>query len=194
MRARPVPLALAVLAAAGCASAGGGDGGSGCAPVTSGALAAGTQLGPMAGRFVLTMTATAGPQAGRTVAGYLTLREAPAGTPGPAAGTRTALVGTTDIILEGVGALRLGDTGAEDPRAPGIAVYEQRAASGVPTVTARIGSRITAAPTPGMQQIEGQTSVLFVRRVGSSGFAGGWSSGDGGPRGPEGYFCAARIG
>ncbi len=185
--------ALALLALAGCASTGGGAGGNACSPAMSGTLAAGTQLRPMAGRFALTLVATGGAQNGRSVAGYLTLREAPTGTPGPAANARTALVGTTDVILESVGALRLGDTGAEDPRAPGVAVYEQRAANGVPTVTARVGSHITAAPTPGMQQIEGQTTVLFVRRIGGDGFAGGWRSGDGSPRGPEGYFCAVRV-
>jgi hypothetical protein len=185
---------LTLLALAGCASGGGGASGSACAPATTGTLAAGTQLGPMAGRFILTMVATGGAQNGRTVAGYLLLREAPAGTPAPAAGARTALVGITDIILESVGALRLGDTGAEDPRAPGVAVYEQRAANGVPTVTARVGSHITAAPTPGMMAIEGQTTVLFVRRIEQGGFAGGWRSGDGSPRGPEGYFCAVRVG
>ena len=160
-----------------------------------GTLAVGTRVAPMAGRYVLTMVATGGAQNGRSVAGYLTLREAPAGTPGPAAGARTALIGTTDILLESVGALRLGDTGAEDARAPGVAVYEQRAASGVPTVTARLGSQTTAAPTPGLQQIEGSFTVLFVRRIESGGFAGGWRSGGPEPGiGAEGYFCAVRIG
>jgi hypothetical protein len=195
---RNAAAALALLALTACASAGGGSGGSGgssCAPAMTGTLAAGVRLQPMAGRFVLTMTATGGAQSGRSVAGYLTLREAPAGTPAPAANARTALIGTTDVILESVGALRLGDTGAEDARAPGVAVYEQRAANGAPTVTARVGSHTTAAPTPGLQQIEGSFTVLFVRRIEGSGFAGGWQSG-----GPEpgataqGYFCAARIG
>jgi len=148
----------------------------------------------MAGRFVLTMTATGGPRNGRTVAGYLTLREAPTGTPGPSAAARTALVGTTDVLLEGVGALRLGDTGAEDPRAPGVAVYEQRAANGVPTVSARIGSQTTAAPTPGMLQIEGSATALFVRRIDGGGFAGSWQSGTGQPgAGAQGYFCAVPV-
>jgi hypothetical protein len=149
----------------------------------------------MAGRFVLTMAATGGARNGRTVAGYLTLREAPAGTPAPTAGARTALIGTTDIILESVGALRLGDTGAEDPRAPGVAVYEQRAANGVPTVTGRIGSQTTAAPTPGLLQIEGAATVLFVRRIAGGGFAGGWQSTGPDPgASAQGHFCAVRIG
>lgn len=186
---------LAVLVLSGCASAGGRSGGSACAPVTTGTLAAGARLQPMAGRFVLTMSATGGSQAGRTVAGYLSLREAPAGTTSPMPGSRTALIGVTDIILEGVGALRLGDTGSEAPSAPGVAVYEQRAANGVPTVTARIGSQTTAAPTPGMLQIEGSATALFVRRIDGNGFAGSWQSSTPQPgAGAQGYFCAVRIG
>jgi hypothetical protein len=149
----------------------------------------------MTGRFILTLVATAGPRAGQTTAGYLTLRAVPEGTPGPAPGARTAFIGTTEIGLETVGALRLGDTGSSDPRAPGVAVYEQRAATGVPTVTARIGSVITAPPTPGLVQIEGSYMVLFVRNVGSPGFTGGWASAEGGTMGNEarGHFCAVRV-
>ena len=196
MKSRVVLRAAAVLAAlplSSCASTQRSASDS-CAPLMTGTLPAGTAVGPMAGRFVLTLVTSAGPARGATTAGYLTLREAPAGTPGPAPGARTALIGTTDILLESVGALRLGDTGAEDPRAPGIAVYEQRATSGVPTVTARVGSHTTAAPDPGMQPIEGQFTVLFVRHIGRDGFAGSWQSGGGaGSPGAQGHFCAARV-
>ncbi len=145
----------------------------------------------MAGRFVLTLVGDGA--TGRLIGGYIILRAAPPGTDGPTAGARTALVGTTDVHLESVGALRLGDTGSSDPRAPGVAVYEQRAASGAPTVTARIGSQTTAARTPGLEQIEGAYTVLFVRRISSSGFAGGWQSGDG-RNDVRGHFCAERVG
>lgn len=181
-------VAVAAVVLAGCATRQNGSAAA-CAPV-SGALASGVSLAPMAGRFVFTMVA----QDGRNVAGYLTLRAAPANLPGPAAGARTSHIGTTDILLETVGARRLGDTGSESPQAPGIAVYEQRPATGAPTVTARIGSRITAPPTPGMTQIEGEYTTLFVRRVSGDGFSGGWTSGDGSP-GAEtrGRFCAVRV-
>lgn len=148
----------------------------------------------MAGRYVVTLVATAGERRGETVSGYMTLRTAPAGTPGPAASARTALIGTTDVALARVGAMRLGDTWSEDPRAPGVAVYEQRAANGNPTVTMRLGSATTAAPTPGMTAIEGGYTALFVRQISSGGFAGGWNSGSGDP-GTEarGHFCAVRV-
>jgi hypothetical protein len=198
MRAR-VLCALAggslALAATACAAMRGGGASSGdCAP-TPGTLAAGASLAPMAGRFVMTMVATAGPQRGQTVSGYVTLRQAPPGTPAPAAGASTALIGGTDILLETVGALRLGDAGADDPRAPGIAVIEQRSAAGVPTVVARIGSVTTAPPTPGLMAIEGSYTVLYVRRIDAGSFAGGWQSGGPEPgAAAQGYFCAARIG
>lgn len=176
-----------------CASAGGRAGNALCEPVT-GALAAGTDVSAVAGRFVVTMIATAGERRGESVSGYMTLRVAPAGTPGPAPGARTALIGTTDIALARVGAMRLGDTWSEDPRAPGVAVYEQRPASGAPTVTMRLGSATTAAPTPGMTQIEGQYTVFFVRRIATGGFSGGWQSGSGDPATEaRGHFCATKV-
>lgn len=191
MKRRGAAAAASLVLVGGAACAGMSRGAAApCEPV-AGVLAAGTSLAPMSGRFVLTLVGTGAP--GRTIGGYIVLREAPARTPGPAPGARTALIGTTDIHLESVGALRLGDTGSSDPRAPGVAVYEQRPASGAPTVTARIGSHTTAAPTPGLQQIEGSYTVLFVRRITSSGFAGGWQSGDGRNE-VRGHFCAERVG
>ena len=190
VRARFAAVALAV---AGCATVRAAGDAARCEP-TEAALAPGAALTPLAGRFVLTMVASAGERRGESVSGYLTLRAAPPGTPGPSAGARTALVGTTDVAVGRVGALRLGDLLSEDPRAPGIAVYEQRATSGAVTVTARLGSVITAPPTPGMAPIEGQHTALFVRRISSGGFAGAWSSGSGDP-GSEarGHFCAVRV-
>lgn len=182
-----------VLAASACASMRGAGGGQAACEPASGNLPAAT-LAPMAGHFILTLVATAGPRAGQSVGGYLTLRQAPAGTPSPGANARTALIGTTDVGLEVVGALRLGDTGSEDPRAPGVAVYEQRAAAGV-TVTARVGSQATIVAEPGRQQIEADYTALFVRRVGGEGFSGGWASAPGGAAGREarGHFCAVRV-
>lgn len=158
------------------------------------ALGADARTADLAGRFVVTMVATAGERRGESVSGYMVLRTAPTGTPAPAAGARTALIGTTDIALARVGALRIGDTWSEDPRAPGVGVYEQRPANAGPTVTMRLGSATTAAPTPGMMQIEGQYTVFFVRRIAAGGFAGGWQSGSGdAATEARGHFCATRV-
>lgn len=182
----------AVIAVAACATARGG-GAPVCVPVT-GSLPSGTSLAPLQGRFIITLVADAGPRRGQTAAGYVTLRNAPAGTPGPGANARTVLVGVTDVGLEIVGALRLGDTGSEDARAPGVAVYEQRTQSAL-TVNARIGSLITTPPTPGERAIEGSYTVLYVRHIAAGGFAGGWASAEGGTMGNEarGHFCAVRV-
>jgi hypothetical protein len=181
---------LLVMPLAGCASARGGAASSECGPVQA-SLEQGVSLEPLAGEFRLTLVA----QDGRSIVGELTLMPAPAGTPPPAIGARTAFIGSLEIRLEAVGARRLGDIQSRDPAAPGIAVYEQRSAAGAVTVTARLGSRTTAAPTPGMQQIEGEYMALFVRSISAGGFAGGWNSGDGSIEGEaRGHFCAVRRG
>jgi hypothetical protein len=184
----------AALTTAACASAGGAGGGqAACRPVADSVLP-GTAVSTLPGRYVMTMIATAGTRRGGTVSGYITLRIAPAGTPAPGPNARTALIGTTDVALELVGALRLGDTRAEDARAPGVAVYEQRGASGAPSLVARVGSVTTAPPVAGMMPVEGEYTVLRVRRVASGGFAGNWASGSSDPATEaRGHFCAVRV-
>ncbi len=163
-----------------------------CEPVT-GALAAGAPVSTLSGRYALTLVATGGTQQGGIARGSLTLaaRADSSAGPGPG-GARTRFAGAMDMDLEAVGARRLGDISSPDPRAPGIAVYEQMSASGVPTVTARVGSVITAPPPPGLVQIEGAYTVLFVRRIGPDGFAGGWASGLEREE-ARGHFCAVRL-
>lgn len=149
----------------------------------------------MAGRFVLTMIATGGRQAGQSVSGYINLRLAPASAPAPGSGSRTAIIGTTDVAVQVVGAQRLGDLWSQDSLAPGVAVYEQRPATGQPTVIARMGSETTRVPQPGSAvAIEGAYTVLYVRRISAGGFAGGWASSNGMPQSEvSGHFCATRV-
>lgn len=188
----PTLAAVLMIGVTACASMRGGSGPA-CEPVAE-ALAAGSDVSAMSGRYVVTMIATAGERRGESVSGYMTLRAAPPGTPNLSASVRTALIGTTDIALARVGAVRLGDTWSEDPRAPGAAVYEQRAANGSPTVIMRLGSATTEVPSPGMQQIEGMYTVLYVRRILSGGFAGGWASGSGdAATDARGHFCATKV-
>lgn len=191
--ARVVPVIVGVVCAApACAHRVQNAVAPACAPVSE-ALPAGAPLNPMAGRFVITMVASSGRASGQTAAGYLTLRQAPADLPPPGAGARTVFVGVTEVGLEVVGAMRLGDTGSENPRAPGVAVYEQRPAAGAATVSARIGSAITGPAAPGMMPIEGAYTALFVKRIGAQGFAGDWTSGDGVGGEARGHFCAVRV-
>jgi len=103
------------------------------------------------------------------------------------------MIGVTSTQLEAVGALRLGDPGSLDSLAPGVAIYEQHPATGAPTVTIRIGSETTSVPPAGLLRIEGSYMVLYVRRITSDGFFGGWASGDGRTE-VHGHFCAVRVG
>lgn len=163
-----------------------------CAPV-SGSLAPGTSLAPLAGRFALTMVATYGPRQGQRVDGIVTLRNAPPEAPAPSSDARTVLVGVTDVAVESVGAQRLGDLAADDPRAPGVAVYEQRASGEAPSVTARLGSASTGQAAPGLVRIEGSWTALRILRIAPDAFAGSWSSGDGAGTEARGHFCAVRL-
>ncbi len=147
----------------------------------------------MQGDYALTMVATAGAAAGRTVTG--TLRLVPQDSALVAAdGALQPLRGTADIRLESVGATRMGDLAAEDPAAPGVGVYEQRApGGGVPSVVVRLGAGSNGrGPSP----IDAAHATLFVARIAADGFAGSWRSSAGStfpPRRASGYFCAVRT-
>jgi hypothetical protein len=190
------PLAAGFLAAAaltGCAplrSSGSGSGA--CQPVSDGRLPAGASTALMRGDFVFTMVATAGARSGKPVTGRLSL--VPQDTALQAVERATQpLRGTASIALESVGAARPGDLAATAPDAPGVAVYEQRAADGTPTVILRFGNESNARGPAGFDAAH---TTGYVRSITADGFAGGWSS-NAGPtfpmRAAEGYFCAARA-
>ena len=104
------------------------------------------------------------------------------------------LRGSAEVALEAVGAVRMGDLGAQDAVAPGIGVYEQRApGTGVPTVVVRLGS---ASNARGPLVFDAGHTTLYVRRIDPDGFAGGWASSAGSTfpmREAQGYFCAVRA-
>jgi hypothetical protein len=182
----------AAAALAGCAGLRGG-GAAACRPVR-GPLPASASTAAMRGQFAFTMVATAGAKAGSTAVGRLWL-EPQDSTLQSVERARQPLRGTADIALEDVGAARMGDLGARDPTAPGIAVYEQRpSGAGAPTVVVRLGSGSNAR---GPSAFDAAHTTLYVHRIGRDGFAGGWASNAGSafpPRGAEGYFCAVRSG
>jgi len=163
-----------------------------CRRVPDAALPAGASTTLMRGDFVLTMVATSGPQSGRSADGRLSL------VPQDSAlqagdGATQPLRGTATIALETVGAVRMGDLAATAPDAPGVAVYEQRAAAGTPTVLLRFGNESNAR---GPQAFDAGHTTGYVRQITPDGFAGGWSSSAGSvfpPRHAEGYFCAVRT-
>jgi len=107
---------------------------------------------------------------------------------------RQPIVGTADIALESVGAVRMGDLGATDPRSPGVAVYEQRPDGRAPTIVIRLGS---ASNARGPLVFDAGHTTLYVYRIAIDGFAGGWSSSAGSvfpPQEARGNFCAVRTG
>jgi hypothetical protein len=162
-----------------------------CRPVPS-ALPAGTSTAGLGGEYEVTMVATAGVHAGRTVLGRLAL------TPQDSAlleveGAAQPFRGTADIALDSVGAVQMGDLAAADPSAPGVAVYEQRSPGVGPTVIVRLGS---ASNARGPQPFDAGHTTLYVRRITDAGFAGGWGSSAGSTypiRQAQGYFCAVRA-
>ena len=163
-----------------------------CQRVPDARLPADASTDPMRGDFVLTMVATSGAHAGRAVTGRLSLVPQDSALQAVERATQP-LRGTAAIALEAVGAERLGDLASAAPDAPGIAVYEQRAADGAPTLVIRLGSESNAR---GPQAMDAGHTAAYVRQITPDGFAGGWSSTAGSvfpPRGAEGYFCAVRA-
>jgi len=145
----------------------------------------------MSGTFVLTMIATEGERSSDTAVGLIALHPQDSALAGIGS-YQEALVGTTDIALESVGATRMGDLTATDPLAPGVAVYEQRVA-GSATVFVRLGS---ASNARGPAVFDAGHTTLYVRRIAEDGFAGGWASSAGSTypmQEARGYFCAVRV-
>jgi len=183
-------VALATLTA--CASLRGrSDRAAGCRPV-DGVLAPGTPTAPLAGSWTLTMVATAGARAGRSVTARLELVPQDSGLMAVEGASQT-FRGTSDLAPDSVGAVPLGSLASQDPAAPGVAVYEQRAATGAVTVLVRLGAGANAR---GPQPFDAAFTTLFVRRITAADFAGGWRSSAGSTfpiRQAEGYFCAVRA-
>jgi hypothetical protein len=145
----------------------------------------------MGGAYRFTMVATDGVRAGRTVSGRLELTPQDS-TLLQVEGAAQPFRGTTDVAVDSVGAVRMGDLAAADPSAPGVAVYEQRAPTGTLTVVMRLGS---ASNARGLQPFDAGHTTLYVRRISDAGFAGGWASSAGSTypiRQAHGYFCAVR--
>ena len=183
---------VAAVVLAGCAHLkAGGPADSACRPV-GGRLDASADTRDMAGQFVITMVATSGARAGQAVTGLLALLPQDSALVA-AEGASQPLRGTTDVALDSVGAVRMGELAADDPAAPGVGVYEQRAAqTGAPTVVVRLGSGSNAR---GLRPFDAGHTTLYVLRITREGFAGGWASSAGSTypmRRAEGYFCAVR--
>jgi uncharacterized Zn-binding protein involved in type VI secretion len=108
--------------------------------------------------------------------------------PGPTTVT-VPVIGTTEIVLEQVGAVRLGDVRSTDSLVPGVAIWASRTPDGVVSAVMRIGQE---AIRSGMVRIEGGYTALFLRQVSVNALRGGWASGVTTEE-SSGYFCAERV-
>ena len=157
----------------------------------TGMLGPGASLDGRAGEYSLTLVAHAAAADPRWVRGNLVLHEQGAGlrrfagSDGAIPRVGAPLFGSTDVRVEAVGALRVGDLSSMDPAAPGVLVIESETDQG-PSILVRFGS---AANRRDMVDFDGGFTVLEVREIGSDRFSGVWTSG---VRAPEtrGHFCA----
>lgn len=166
---------------------------SACTPVEGG-LHRGATADGLGGEYDLTLVATKGDRAGERAVGRLALRPHegdmrtvtdPSGRPVP--NTTSPLYGTTDVALDLVGALELGDTESMDPASPGVAVIQRTGDS--TSITVRLGS---VANRRDITRFDGGFTALYVKAIDGNRFAGDWASGRRG-REAEGYFCAVRV-
>lgn len=149
-----------------------------CLPVEP-ALASDASLSAMAGAYRLTLATSGTPPVSSE--GMLTLEVLPEALQ-ELGRARTPLGGSTDVDVEAVGALRLGDLGSNDPAAPGVLVIETDG----PSIILRLGSEPNRRD---QVAFDGGYTVLTVHQIGADGFDGSWRSGSGVVV-KEGYFCA----
>jgi hypothetical protein len=184
---------VAAFALASCVHHRAGESAAGACRPVEGRLDASADTRDMSGRYVLTLIATGGARTGRTATGLLTLLPQDSALVAAERASQP-LRGATDIALDSVGAVRMGDLATDDPAAPGVGVYEQRApGTNLPTVVVRLGSGSNAR---GPQPFDAGHTTLYVRRITRDGFAGGWASSAGSTypmRRAQGYFCAVRA-
>jgi hypothetical protein len=151
----------------------------------------------LAGEYRLTMVATRGSHAGRSVAGVLALipfdsaSRYPVPTAGlPGSDATYALHGHTDVSLDSVGARSPGATSI-NTESPGVLVIEwgQSAAGATRGITLRFGSEANRSrSTP----FDGAFVALHVAGTIASGFEGSWIAGGSQPE-SGGHFCATRV-
>ena len=187
-----------ILSMAGCSARRGPVAESECKPV-EGQLAATARTEGLAGEYRLTLVASKGERAGSAVEGRLWLEPhdsamryvtSPGGERVP--NVLIPLYGRTDIDLDEIDALRLGDLTSLDPMRPGVVVTERHGDPQGPAfaeIVLRLGSE---ANRRDLQRFDGGYTALHVRWMAPGSFGGTWASGVRGPQ-SEGYFCAYRV-
>lgn len=153
----------------------------------------------LAGVYELTMTASTGDRAGRSVTGRLELRASADerrtmrdidGSEAP--DVEVPYFGATDVPLDSVGAMRLGETWLFDERAPGVLFLSRvdGTSGSVVSATVRLGAQ--ANDRDRVRFDGGYTVLRVLHRVGGD-FFGHWESGVTSVQ-AGGHFCAFRVG
>jgi len=157
-----------------------------------GPLPADASLEGRAGEYQLTMVEEVEGDPARTARGSLvlftqvdSLRQFAGSAGGTIPRVTSPLFGTTDLSLDGVGAVRVGDLSSEDPASPGVLVIESETGAS-PSILLRFGS---TANRRDLVRFDGGYTVLMVGEITAESFGGTWSSGARGPE-SEGFFCA----
>ena len=162
-----------------------------CVP-SEGPLAVDASLEGRAGEYRLMMVEEVDGTATRTAEGSLllldqvdSLREFAGGAGGSIPGVSSPLFGSTDVNVEGVGAVRVGSLSSEDPASPGVLVIESETGQSQ-SILLRFGSDANRRT---LVRFDGGYTVLEVVAITAESFSGTWASGARGPE-SEGFFCA----
>ena len=146
------------------------------------------------GEYRLTMIEEIDGGPSRTAEGSLTLlvqaeslRQFSGSAGGSIPGVTSPLFGSTDVNVESVGAVRVGNLSSEDPASPGVLVIESETGAS-PSILLRFGSY---ANRRDLVRFDGGYTVLSVVEITAQSFSGTWSSGARGPE-SEGFFCATQ--
>ena len=147
-----------------------------------------------AGEYNLTMVEEVDGTATRTAEGSLVLlnqvedlRQFAGNAGGSIPGVTSPLFGSTDVNVEGVGAVRVGSLSSENPASPGVLVIESETGTS-PSILLRFGSDANRRT---LVRFDGGYTVLTVVGIAAESFSGTWSSGALG-LGSEGFFCATQ--
>lgn len=183
-----------VVAAAACAGGRAGAAASrdSCQPVEGHNITSTTPWDSLPGGWRLTLVASAGPNAGRSVEGTMILAARHPSVrrmESPGNGTVTVpIIGSVDIALEQVGAVRLGNVRSTDSLQPGLAIWVSQDQEGRSSAVLRIGQE---ALRTDIVRFDGGYMALYLRQVSGEAIRGGWASG---VRTEEssGWFCADR--
>ena len=156
-----------------------------CSPADS---VAGQRSALTMGTYAIQFTATEGPRSGRSIAGSLTLRDAPDEWRAHSTPDNTYLAtGIATVVLDSIAAVAPGSLVSDDVSSPGVLVMQSPRDG---NTILRFGAEANRLNTT---RFDGAFMAAHVRNASANRFGGIWASAVG-TRGSSGYFCAVRSG